>query len=388
MNRPTSSASMPPASAATTGVAGDAALADSTALAGRLPAMSAADAALSRVAHDARFVDWLRATLQHAGIGITRQREAMPWRLTVESAQGRFQLGLDAADSPALELACAHQPRDTACAVVTLLLAGWAEAFAPMLGTLRVVDIAPLADVIPEPAAHADAEPDSSTRGEALEAPRRVPIVLGGAMPVALLDADPAVLERVIATVAASGTDLTPLAQLPLRPVIRLFARTFPLRVLRGLRPGDTILAGGQPAVLRCGVGRALRASLHIDPQEFTVHLAEPPALTDDPAAHEAGHMAAQMSGESTEAPQSAGSLDELQLPVAFELDTARVSLAELASMQPGYAVELDVPLREATVRLVCHGRTLGQGQLIAIGDHLGVRITRLEFAHDAAAAR
>ncbi|WP_377155127.1 FliM/FliN family flagellar motor switch protein [Roseateles sp. UC29_93] len=368
MNRPTSSASMLPASAATAGVAGGAALTDSTTLAGRLPAMSAADASLSRVAHDARFADWLRATLQHAGIGITRQRDAMPWQLTVESAQGSFQLGLDAVDSPALQLACAHQPRDTACAVVTLLLAGWAEAFAPMLGTLRVVDIQPLADAdTPE---------------------RLVPLVLGGAMPVALLDADPGVLERVIATVAASGTDLTPLAQLPLRPVIRLFARTFPLRVLRGLRPGDTVLAGGQPALLRCGVGRALRASLHIDPQEFTVHLAEPPALTDDPAAHEAGHMAAQLSGESTEAPRSAGSLDELQLPVAFELDTARVSLAELASMQPGYAVELDVPLREATVRLVCHGRTLGQGQLIAIGDHLGVRISRLEFAHDAAAAR
>lgn len=344
------------------------ATADATTLAGRLPAMSAADATLSRVAHDARFADWLRATLQHAAIGITRQRVAMPWRLTVESAQGRFQLGLDATDSPALQLACAHRPRDTACAVVTLLLAGWAEAFAPMLGALRVVDIEPIADA----------------RDVADASARPVPIVLGGSMPVALLDADPAVLERVIATVSASGVDLTPLAPLPLRPVLRLFARAFPLHVLRGLRPGDTVLAGSQPALLRCGVGRALRASLHIDPQEFTVHLAEPPALSDDPAAYEADPAAA----EGTEAPQSAGSLDELQLPVAFELDTARVSLAELASMQPGYAVELDVPLREATVRLVCHGRTLGVGQLIAIGDHLGVRITRLEFAHVAAAAR
>ncbi|WP_431257352.1 FliM/FliN family flagellar motor switch protein [Roseateles chitinivorans] len=336
--------------------------------------MSADDAALSRVAHDARFADWLRSTLQHAGIGIARQRQAMPWRLTVESAHGRFRLGLDAVDSPALQLACAHQPRDTACAVVTLLLAGWAEAFAPMLGALRVVDITPLTE------AQADANADGT--------PRLAPIVLGGAMPVALLEADPAVLARVAATAAASGVDLTPLAPLPLRPVIRLFARAFPLSVLRGLRPGDTVLAGGQPALLRCGVGRVLRASLHIDPQEFTVHLAEPPALSDDPAAYDAGQMDAPMSGASTEAPQSAGTLDELQLPVAFELDTARVSLGELASMQPGYAVELDVPLREATVRLVCHGRTLGQGQLIAIGDHLGVRITRLEFAHDAAAAR
>ena len=371
MNRPSSPASMPASVSAP--VSADA---DATTLVDRLPTMSPADATLSRVAHDARFADWLRATLQHAGIGIARQREAMPWRLTVESIHGRFQLGLDAVDSPALQLACAHQPRDTACAVVTLLLAGWADAFAPMLGALRVVDIAPLTDT--------GADADAATAASADGPPRLVPVVLGGAMPVALLDADPAVLERVAATAAASGVDLAPLAPLPLRPVLRLFARAFPLSVLRGLRPGDTVLSGGQSALLRCGVGRALRASLHIDPQEFTVHLAEPPAISDDPAAFEAAHPAS----EGTEAPQAAGSLDELQLPVAFELDTARVSLAELASMQPGYAVELDVPLREATVRLVCHGRTLGQGQLIAIGDHLGVRITRLEFAHDAAAAR
>ena len=374
---------MPLASAADDGGAGTAS-AETTSLAGRLPTMREAEASLSRVAHDARFADWLRATLQHAGIGIARQREAMPWRLTIESGHGRFQLGLDAVDSPALQLACAHQPRDTACAVVTLLLAGWADAFAPLLGARRVVDIAPIDDIALGAASATSAASAASACDGASASPRLVPIVLGGAMPVALLDADPAVLERVLATVAASGVDLSPLAGLALRPVIRLFARALPLEVLRGLRPGDTVLAGGQPALLRCGVGRALRASLHIDPQEFTVHLAEPPAISDDPAAFEAAHPAS----EGTEAPQAAGSLDELQLPVAFELDTARVSLAELASMQPGYAVELDVPLREATVRLVCHGRTLGQGQLIAIGDHLGVRITRLEFAHDAAAAR
>ena len=371
MNRPSSSAAMPAS------VSADA---DLSTLVDRLPTMSPADATISRVAHDARFADWLRATIQHAGIGIARQREAMPWRLTIESIHGRFQIGLDAVDSPALQLACAHQPRDSACAVVTLLLAGWAEAFAPMLGALRIVDIEPIGEPLPDVTSAGTA----STRDGANVSPRLVPIVVGGAMPVALLHADPAVLERVVATVAASGVDLSPLAALPLRPVIRLFTRALPLEVLRGLRPGDTVLAGGQPPLLRCGVGRALRASLHIDPQEFTVHLAEPPAISDDPAAFEA----ADPTSASTEAPQSAGSLDELQLPVAFELDTARVSLAELASMQPGYAVELDVPLREATVRLVCHGRTLGTGQLIAIGEHLGVRITRLEFAHDAAAAR
>jgi type III secretion protein Q len=104
------------------------------------------------------------------------------------------------------------------------------------------------------------------------------------------------------------------------------------------------------------------------------VQAADHPHMTEDAVAAET---------ETAAAP----TLDELQLPIVFELDTARISLAALADMRPGYAVELDVPLREATVRLVCHGQTLGQGQLVAIGDQLGVRITRMEHPHDAAVA-
>jgi type III secretion protein Q len=108
-----------------------------------------------------------------------------------------------------------------------------------------------------------------------------------------------------------------------------------------------------------------------IHPKEFTVQAADHPQMTDDDAA------AAAETDQAT-----APTLDELQLPISFELDTARISLAALAGMRPGYAVELDVPLREATVRLVCHGQTLGQGQLVAIGGQLGVRITRMEHTH------
>ena len=32
-------------------------------------------------------------------------------------------------------------------------------------------------------------------------------------------------------------------------------------------------------------------------------------------------------------------------------------------------------------MRLVCHGQTLGVGQLVAIGDQLGVRIVRMGAA-------
>jgi type III secretion protein Q len=43
--------------------------------------------------------------------------------------------------------------------------------------------------------------------------------------------------------------------------------------------------------------------------------------------------------------------------------------------------IELDVGLLDASVRLVCHGQTLGVGQLVAVGEQLGVRIVQMGAA-------
>lgn len=333
-------------------------------LAERLPRLSPGQAALLRITQDARFAAWLRATLAHASLGVAMRQPAPVWALTIDTDTGRFRLGLDPSDSPALQLALTQQPQDLACAIVTQLLDDWAQALAPALGPLRVVGIEP--EALPDP-----------------PWPGRLPCIQGGGMPVALLEAEPAVLDRLSGLLAPVGADLSPLAAWPLRPVLRLFTRSLPLSVLRSLQPGDAVLADASGPLLRCGIGRVLQARLFIDLQEFTVHLAEAPILADDPAPPLPGDGV-----HGLEAPPVVGSLETLELPVAFELDTARVSLAELASMQPGYAVELAVPLAQAQVRLVCQGRTLGSGQLIAIGDQLGVRITRIECAHDTAAAR
>ncbi|MBB3193672.1 FliM/FliN family flagellar motor switch protein [Roseateles terrae] len=336
-------------------------------LRGRLPQLSAGQAALLRISQDQRFAAWLRSTLQHASLGVALRQPFPVWTLTVECDHGSFRLGLDPADSPALQLALAHTPEPIACAVVSHLLDEWGQALAPALGPLRLTALAAQA---------AEHLPDAPWPG-------RLPCIQGGGMPVALLDADTAVLDRIAARLTRMGADLSPLAALPVRPVVRLFTRALPLSVLRSLQTGDAVLADASGPWLRCGMGRVLQARLFIDPQEFTVHVAEAPILADDPPSAQPDDGV-----HGLETPPVVGTLETLELPVAFELDTARVSLAELASMQPGYAVELAVPLAQAQVRLVCQGRTLGQGQLIAIGDQLGVRITRLEFAHDAAAAR
>ncbi|SOE96846.1 type III secretion protein Q [Burkholderia sp. D7] len=73
--------------------------------------------------------------------------------------------------------------------------------------------------------------------------------------------------------------------------------------------------------------------------------------------------------------------IGELELPVQFEIDTVAMPLAQLSSLGPGYVVELPVPFAGARLRLVAHGRTIGYGELVTVGDHLGVRI--IQMAHN-----
>jgi type III secretion protein Q len=80
------------------------------------------------------------------------------------------------------------------------------------------------------------------------------------------------------------------------------------------------------------------------------------------------------------EAPPSLNeSLDAVEVTVTFDLGERQVPLRELKLLQPGYVFDLERPLEQSAVRVSVNGQLLGKGQLLAIGDRLGVRIT--EFA-------
>lgn len=68
----------------------------------------------------------------------------------------------------------------------------------------------------------------------------------------------------------------------------------------------------------------------------------------------------------------------ELELPVQFEIDTLAMPLSQLSALGPGYVIEFPVPFDDARLRLVAHGNTIGYGELVTVGDHLGVRIVRM----------
>jgi type III secretion protein Q len=66
--------------------------------------------------------------------------------------------------------------------------------------------------------------------------------------------------------------------------------------------------------------------------------------------------------------------LEELPLRVVCQVGSVEVSLAELRALGPGSVMQL-APQRHDGVSLMVNGRCIGQGQLVTIGDGLGVRL-------------
>jgi len=69
--------------------------------------------------------------------------------------------------------------------------------------------------------------------------------------------------------------------------------------------------------------------------------------------------------------------IEELPLTVTIELGSIQLSLEKLATLQPGNLLELNIRPEEG-VDLVINGACVGKGELLKIGDVLGVRILEL----------
>jgi len=81
--------------------------------------------------------------------------------------------------------------------------------------------------------------------------------------------------------------------------------------------------------------------------------------------------------------PTSPPDIGELDLPVQFEIDTLALPLSQVAALRRGYVIELDTPVTDARIKLVAHGQTIGHGELVSVGEHLGIRITGMAYASD-----
>ena len=329
------------------------AVARAESLAGRLPALRPAAARAARLGFDGRFPRWLTERLGLA----TQVHAARPptelLSLDLRSAAGRADVALDPSQWPALAMAAELPDVELAREVADALLAPLAARLAPLLPGLRVGAVRRY---------------PSEALGDG-----GLPALNVGAGQMSLVRLDRALADHLDALMRdGTASPLGRLAALRVPMRLALFERPLGPRALHGLTPGDVVLAGAARragsrwrVTLKFGLGITMQATADLDLDASRAHLAAPPRLVDEAAA-------------APLAVPPAEGLEHLQVPVSFEIDSARIALGELASLGEGAVIELDVPLPEATVRLVCHGQTLGLGQLVAIGDQLGVRIVRM----------
>ena len=330
-------------------------------LLGRLPALRPAAARAARTGFDARFARWLseRIGLPTQVHGARPPTELLS--LDLHSAAGRADVALDPAQWPALAMAAELPDAELAREVTDALLAPLAARLAPLLPGLRVGAVRRY---------------PSSAAG-----PCALPAMAIGGGQLSLVRLDRALADHLDALMrdgAASPLGRLAALRVPMR--LTLFDRPLGREALHSLAAGDVVLAGAARRAgprwrvfLKFGLGITMQATADLDLHASRAYVAAPPRLVDEAAAAPLATPAAE-------------GLEHLQVPVSFEIDSARIALGELASLGEGAVIELDVPLHEATVRLVCHGQTLGIGQLVAIGDQLGVRIVRMGLSPGAAA--
>ncbi len=337
-------------------------------LADALPRISVAQARLQRLGFDARFERWLAERFGAPDLRVAPAEFGEPAGTRVElSMPGGFvAVAADLTPWPAAKLVLHAEDSALACALGDALFADAFEAMAGVATGLRVSAVV-----------HAPPR---------LEAPRKPapqaavhPVIMLPGLAVTLWSCDGCLhgaLQQGLQSIPAFSAMV---GGVRLAGRLRLAQRAIPIDRLQGLCRGDVLLLGAATAgrvftsVLQYGVGTTMQAQTEVDVSEQSVTLTDEPQVGPDDEGTEPG----------TDEQLLPEGLSDLMLPVAFEIDTTALSLAELASMRPGYVVELAVPLMEATVRLVCHGQTVGSGQLVAIGEQLGVRINRMSTRND-----
>jgi type III secretion protein Q len=398
----------------------------------RLPSIGRAAARVTRTVRDARVARHL-----HATFGITEWHATLADAHSLDSAYadpGVIELTLTSADG--ISTVAMRVALDLH-AYPALSIAAWPDSDA--LTAKPPADVAlrqAVAGVVLEPlfeqlirAGCKGPRVAAVRRGRLTEADPDVPVialsfVLDEYRYQAALSADPAcydLFDRLLRTepapasvssrAAAASTDSTDSTDssassdrtpetafdLTVPGSLILGVKRLPVDTLHALEPGDVLLRAAFPsldatllgassapsspharprAVAAWGTPGLTRvcAAVELDGQSLVI-VKEPNMSEElDPASADAGLA--------IDDPADPIRIGELELPVQFEIDTVALPLAQLSALGPGYVLELPVPVADAQLRLVAHGQTIGYGELVTVGEHLGIRIIRMAHRH------
>ncbi len=147
------------------------------------------------------------------------------------------------------------------------------------------------------------------------------------------------------------------------------------------LRPGDVVLVGTTrlPPLVATAVGRRWPVQSSAEGWRIDGPAGPAPRFADlTPSRLETSPMtqqdAALDAADDTPA-QAEDPAARLPVQVEFDIGHVELTLGDIAGLQPGYVFALPTHLEGANVTLRANGRVAGQGELVAVGDTLGVRL-------------
>lgn len=187
--------------------------------------------------------------------------------------------------------------------------------------------------------------------------------------------------ERVVDWLARFGAaSPDPLNALRLRLAVEAAEAPLTLGELHSLEPGDVVMLDSladEQYVLRLGNRFVFRARRKAGGLECVAPLA---AISPDALNSAALNLNRKFSMSDTDARTPAASdqdasLDDLPLTLICQIGSVELSLAELREMGPGSLLQLTSAAQDG-VDLMVNGRRIGRGELVTIGDGLGVRLT------------
>jgi type III secretion protein Q len=162
---------------------------------------------------------------------------------------------------------------------------------------------------------------------------------------------------------------------LPVAVCVRVAAATFAVGEIATLSPGDVVIADHGRQQL--GTAVAVIAELLVAPVELTAAGAQVAAR---PTRAHGSLWEWSMENGGDRAPaglRQDTDVDNIPVKLLFELGRIELSLAEVRQLAPGALIPMLRPL-EDSVDIVANGRRIGRGNLVQIGDSMGIRITRL----------
>ncbi len=67
---------------------------------------------------------------------------------------------------------------------------------------------------------------------------------------------------------------------------------------------------------------------------------------------------------------------DDIPVEMRFVAGSVTLPFAQLETIRPGFVFELSRPLTESPIQLIVNGAEVARGELVQVGDLLGVRVT------------